>query len=84
MFFMLYSIKFNQFQTIYESDKFIKFYDDLYAQLINLKLNFTRIKKISSPFLQNLFLFLLTYYHLMLKKKSIFNNFFVIKIYLSK
>ena len=53
MFFMLYSIKFNQSQTICESDNFIKFYGVLNAQLINLKLNFTRIKKISSPFLQN-------------------------------
>lgn len=57
---MLYSITFNQSQTIYESDKFIKFYDDLYAQLINLKLNFTRIKKISSPFLQN-YIFISSY-----------------------
>ena len=60
MFFMLYSIKFNQSQTICESDKFIKFYDVLNAKLIHVKLNFTRIKKISSPFLQN-YIFISSY-----------------------
>ena len=55
-----------------------------YMPIDQFKANFTRIKKISSPFLHNYIFISSYYYHLMLKKKSIFNNFFDIKIYLSK